>query len=175
MYNILNRLKNEQTLCEISSDTGNSNKFTVGYILDCDDDFALIETVSAAGRHNGFICLCLDDIYEIRTGTDYIANIEKLMPYYSFSRKDLPLGNGKVLDAVIDYVRNANKVCSVLSVSETRICGLLEDYNSDYITIGILDNYGGTDGTGYIRTDDITEIEFDSELEIKLAILKNSI
>ena len=171
MLKVLKKLKEEQTLAEIY-DVHSPESCTVGYVVDYDDDFYIIESVTPDGRYDGFQCRVTDDIIKIQCGTSYVDALEKLMPIYNFFRKEMPLDGKTVLQQVFDYVGKLKKICTVVvGGGDCYLCGYISDVSEGLITVEKRNTRGAADGIGIVRVEDIDLISVDSEDEIKLEIL----
>lgn len=174
MKELLEQLKLSGKLCELYTDP-DSDYFAVGYVVACDSEYYLVETVTFEGRHNGFQCYLVDDLYKVQTDTRYLADIERLMNFYNYeySRVDIPLVGRDVLAQTLNYAKNHAKVCTIkpLNNYERRISGIVEDVDDEIVTVKMLEQSGRADGVCYVRTEDITSVSVGAEDEIKLDIL----
>ena len=173
MVKILEKLKYEQTLCEIYFEDG-SRRFSVGYITDCDEDFTLFEKISPDGRWDGFECRLTEDIKMLQTDTGLLRSLEKLMPFYNFNHKEIPLDGKTVLDGLLEYIRNGRKICRLESYRGCDLSGYILSIEEGVVEIAILDELGRSDGVGYILKEDIDYISVDSEDELRHAILSKN-
>jgi len=171
MYALLERACRDKTLCEVYCDPDDCTKFSVGYILGVDDEFFVMECVSPAGRHDGLRCFPVDDVFDLRRNTRYLTCIKKLMPYYSFTRKDIDITDKNVLEQIFGYAAAKQKICCVALLPDSILYGYIKDYSSDYVSLQLLDSYGQPDGESSVRIDDIKFVSLDSDEEIKLEIL----
>ncbi len=175
MLRILKLLKTENALCEFY-DVRNPNGSCIGYIVDFDEEFYMIEAVAHDGRYNGLQCRVTDDLIKIQKDTSYLKSLEKLMPYYNFSHKDFFEEGKTVLEQMLSYCRNHNKICSVsVSGEDCYICGYITDIIEGVAYFSRINSRGERDGEGYIRLEDIEFVSVDSEDEIRLEILSKQV
>lgn len=171
MLKVLKFLKEQNILSEFY-DVRNPNGSCVGYVVDYDEEFYLIEAVGHDGRYNGLQLRVTDDIIKIQRDTSYLEALEKLMPYYNYSHADFD-GEGKtVLDLTLDYCRKNKKICSVaVSGEDCYISGYIADIAEGIAVFERINSKGESDGAGYIRVEDIEYVSVDSEDEIRTEIL----
>lgn len=171
MFKILKKLKEEQTLAEIY-DVHSPDRCTVGYVVDYDDDFYMVESVTPDGRYDGLQCRVTDDIIKIQCGTTYISALEKLMPFYNFFRKEVPLDGKTVLQQILDYAKKQGKICYIaVADGDCYLCGYITEIAEGLVTVEKRNTRGASDGYGFVRVEDIEYVSVDSEDEIKIEIL----
>ncbi|MDE6505055.1 MAG: hypothetical protein K2L42_04215 [Clostridia bacterium] len=170
MINILKQLKNERALAEFHSAEGRG-RFCVGFCLDYDDEFYLLEAVTPDGRWDGFSCRLIDDVDMVQVDSIYLGKIKKLMPFYNCTHREFPITDKTVLDQMLDYLVKGRKICTVETVNDTMISGFVNEVFEGVIKISIINSDGAADGVSYIRKADIGFISVDSEDEVKLEIL----
>lgn len=174
MKEILEQCKHTETLCEFYNEP-DADTFSVGYVIACDSEYYLIETVTSEGRHNGFQCFPVENLFKLQTGTNYIADIGRLMNYYNYeySRVDIPLVGRDALAMLLNYAKNNKAACTIglMNDEERSVFGFVQDLNDEYVTVRLYDRSGKEDGVGYVRTEDVTFVSVGGRDEIKLDIL----
>ena len=170
MINVLKKIKNEKSLCEVYT-TSSADSFTVGFVYDCDDDFYILECVSPDGRWDGFQCRETEDITMIRQETPCIKALQKLMPFYNFYHKDMNADGKDSLDTVLQYVRKNRKICRIETYRDSGMSGFVLDASENVVTVSLINGGGQNMGIGYVLKEDIDFISVDSEDELRLEIL----
>ena len=173
MYDYLKILKAKNTLCEIYDDINDNESYYLGYILAYDENTVLIESVSTNGTHDGYYCLLIEDIFEIRKDTNYIKNCLKLMGHNAFKRKKLSLDDKDVLNAFLQHIKTGKLLCSIELLNSADLSGYIETVNSEIAEINLVDENGQPDGNSIIRISDITYVSAETVALNKLKIFSD--
>lgn len=168
MISVLKKIKDERSIAEFHK--AKEDKFSVGFCIDFDDTFFLVECITPKGRWDGYSCYLIDDMDMIQTDSVYLAKLYKMMQLNRCVRREFPADEKTVLDEMFGYIMSRAKVCTVETINETVVYGIIEEIINGIVVIKAMDSYGNNDGTIYIRKDDIAFVSVDSEDERKLEI-----
>ncbi len=174
MYKILAKVKQEGELCEIYSDIRDSSKFSVGVVLDYDDDFMVYWALSPFGEDDGLSVVAIDDVYMIQTSTRYLEKVKILSLQQKTKEQVVNFGGSDVLHGALAYARDNNKICTAELGYEggARICGKICTVEDGAVIVSLIDTYGKDDGYAYILEDDIGALSIESQSEVALKRLK---
>lgn len=175
MKKLLNDLKEKRELCEIYS-YGDFEAFSVGVIVNFDDEWCLYASVKPNGNFDGYCLEQAESIIRISRNTLYLDKINKLICKENavYNVLDLPQSE-ELFTSLIAYVMENNKIVTIklFNDSDCAISGFLCDVTDDFLTIHAISDYGDYDGFDTVRISDVTGIYVDSENEdILCRILK---
>ena len=168
----LQKLKDNGKICSIYNDRDDPNKFYVGYVLDCNDLYYLIESRNKYGFTDGIILYLVEKIFKIEIEDAYLKRIERLSKYHK--QKHYPQINcsDDLLTSLFEYAKSAKKMCSVeLDNDDSNgISGYIKkiDYDNDLVEIQTITDDGRENGISIIDLNSIVFISCDSADEHKL-------
>jgi len=110
----LERALRNKSLCEIYDDAGDGEKFSVGYVVGYNEEYAVFETFGLLGQYVGYACVWTELIENIVPDTDYTNRIKRLTRLHGFVRPYPKLNLASdVLKSVIYYAIVNEKVCEL--------------------------------------------------------------
>ena len=173
MISVLKKIKEERTLAEFHPKRDDDGKFNVGFCLDYDDEYYLVESISPKGRWDGYACYLVDEIDAIAVDTIYLNNIKKLMQHKRSYHREFPITDKTVLAEMFDYIMQNKKICTIMTSEGAYISGIITEVLNNVVVIDSMDGDGYKDGVWYIKKDNIVVISVDSEAEVKLEVISN--
>lgn len=153
---------------EIYHDFEEGKGFTVAKILSIRDDYVLYQCISPNGEYDGYVVDSTSDISRICIDTQYIKKIEKLK--YSDTQNRSPILSDLYSDNSIDLLSillkySFEQKCmvslSLLSDENPSITGLICELSTCGLSMHLIDEYGISDGSVYLRISDIRRIVSD--------------
>lgn len=174
--NELNKYMEQHTLVEVYSNPQDTSKFSVGYILACDESFFAMSSISKHGKLDGFQLKNTEDIIRLCEGTVYLQKMSTLLRYHNEKQASLTLGRDLVYD-FLDYCKANNRIVAVEVVDSHfwDTIGYIDAIDDDRCTISQISDQGKSDGISYVITKDITNISCGSEDEVMLEILNSEL
>lgn len=167
MIDILDKLRQNNELCEIFYEDG--NRCDVGYVVAVTDRHFLLEAVELDGTHGGFIFRNIEDVFRVQYATRYLAKIQRLMDKALFVPKPSPVEGRDVLEELLSYVQSARRIC-YYALANDDLYGYVyvKEFNGITVTFRIVDSYGNADGECVVRREDICVLSFGGAGETKL-------
>ena len=164
MYKLLEKLKNEKTLCEIY--TNNFDGFSVGNIMCVSDSWFMISSYAPNGKWDGYLLLPISLVCRVAYNTLYLEKIKRFIVYEDVIYPFKPSENSIIMSA-LNYLKSVPKLAKIeiLNDRDMVIIGHVKDIDDDYLFVEEVDNYGNKDGCSVIKISDISFLEFDAEEE----------
>lgn len=152
----ISKYKNNKQLVEIQH-FRNSNTFTVGYIIQTDNEAIIVRTIDPNGKVNGIIIINRENIEKITNKGSYLAAIrikEKLAQkqgYYDLwdiDNKWQPMHQENSLNAIKETLIKAliNKIVLTIGWTDnkhkdTEVTGYLEAVTDEYVNLIYADEH----------------------------------
>lgn len=165
MIDVLNKLMQNRILCEIYSNTENTDKFNVGYISALDKNFCRVNSFDFYGNYDGSFCILTSDIFSVQTNTKYLNCIDRLIKKTDVDyTKDY--SSNDILNDIILEIKNGNRICQIelCDSNLVDISGIIKNYNrqTGTLELQIFDQYGDNDGKSFVDIQTISRIEYDT-------------
>lgn len=172
MIDILEKMRAENTLCEIYSDADDPTAYELGYVVALTDEHYLLECVAPGGEHGGFMLGYVEDVFAVRSGTRTVKRTESLMAKARFAPKSCPVDGGNILEELLFYVRDAGRLCRFSPVTKGNVdFGFVKEIKGRAVTFGVVDSYGVPDGECTLLWEDLCSLSFGSPYDVKLEAL----
>jgi hypothetical protein len=175
MFDVLKTFANDE-LVEIYPDRDNTDIFFVGYIVTCNEEHCVMSCVSPEGRMDGFSLELVENILNVQSDTAYIGKIKVLMKSRNTALPMIEFKDDDLVSGMLAYAKGKNSLVSI-QVSNSRNVdsrGYLESIEYGICKIQQVDEYGMSNGFGFLKTDDISRVSFDDEKEKGIDILYQS-
>lgn len=161
---MLENFKKSKKLVSLYSNVENKDAFNVGFIVDYDSEFLLLNSISTYGKYDGILLIYIDDIFRIDIDSKYENKLLKLLSNgeiinYEFKR------TGSCMEKILDYAKENDSIISISffdSDNKSDVVGKVKSYNDNQIEISCYDEYGEADGISYINTDEVNYVSLDS-------------
>ena len=165
MLKIINDLIESQKLCCIFSNSSETDKFALGYILSKDDDFILMENISPYGQYDGISCILIENIIKIEHETEYAKNMRKVFDYYGNKRLEKIKISSDVILTIFNYINETRKLCFIelCNSDNDDCCGFIKEFDDKTVQIISVKNDGLFDGESIINVGDISYISCDDQ------------
>jgi len=170
---ILNELKKTEELCSIYSDGNNTDKFSVGYVMDIDETYYVMESIDPYGKTDGLFCKIIENIVFIEKETIYLEKIMKLNKFYKQQRYPKYELQKDPLLSLLKFAQKNSKVCSfeLCESSKDNMVGIINEITDEFIEIECFNDYGKNDGTAIVELGKISSVSCDSSDEKVIEIL----
>lgn len=178
MLQELKRLSKVKTLCEISLNADDTSKFSVGYILACDDTNYISWYVDPYGLYDGLSCRPVELVYRIQTGTLYLKDIEVLMRGRNVQLNTALKYKDNLFINFLKQIKDEKRIC-IFELYESDcddVMGLIDevDENRQLVKVSLVNDRGQSDGQATVDFETISRVYYQSLLTTKLEILHNS-
>lgn len=162
------------TLISVYTDVNEPDKYTLGFLLQIDDDFLLMNKVNRFGEEDGFCINNLDVIFAFDDDKLYSGKIKKLMTLKNQIRTEI-----KELDqtVIISLVKFAKDNHFLIEINEDNsYIGFVAFYSEEIIELELVDIYAQRIGTACIATENINVIACQEKYfkDIELLLQQNS-
>ena len=171
MLDKIKKICTDGDLCAIYTDVNDTDKFMVGYVLDCIDEAVFMRLVDPYGHYDGICWILLEKIYRVETETQYLAALVKLIEYYKESK--LSCKSVYTFDEIVKAIKDNHRICSIelCESDDYDITGYIANVTDSTIEIDEVTKYGVIDGHTVVAIDTISSIGFDATDTVKLEIL----
>ena len=162
-----------QKICAVYTDSDFVDKFAVGYFLQLDEKYFLMECIDEYGKNDVYFSSLIENIIKIEVDSEYLDSIIKLSTYYKQKRCENLFFHNELLLNFIKYIFKNKKLCTIeiCNSGNNITVGFVKQIEAKYLDIEIISPYGKTDGTQTINIDDISHISCESMEETKISIL----
>lgn len=178
MKDFIKNCKDANKLIAVYTNKDNTEKFSVGYILEQIEEGLLIASYDSNGLQDRIILLNLNDIFMIETDSLYLKKMYKLINNFKFinSEKFVFKRNNdfSLLYNLLNQCFEEKKLITIKSIFGFDVSGLITEQNDDVVIIQEISNYGEEDGLVCIKIEDIEKIGIDGQDEQKLSFLRNN-
>ncbi len=173
MKNILSNLANKGTMCEIHNDPESTNKFTVGRIFVCGEDFIVVEMFDPNGRYDGIGWFPIDTIYHIETDTEYLSALTRLIAHHKEVSK-YKADDVADLDKILHLAKCEGRICefNFYESHYADVTGYIDSFDENIVKVCNINDLGKKDGYSVLSREAITFISIDSCDLVKLEILQ---
>lgn len=172
---VLNQAKLNGEIVALYGDRDETTKFEVGYIVEFDKDYFILERVTPAGKSDGYLLDRMQSIYHVELGTLYLKKMLRLINYNGIKRQKNLFDKNDLLLSFIKFAFQDKKIMSIeLCDSSNRdIIGRVKKFDSDSCTVTQITDFGEQNGYSTCNLADISSIVYNSEDEKVLEILIN--
>lgn len=160
----LEKFKKSQKLVSLYSNIENKDAFNVGFIVDYDSEFILLNSISQYGKYDGILLIYIDDIFRIDTDSKYGNKLLKLLNNEEITNYEFKKV-GSCIEKIFSYAKENDSIISISffdSDNKSDIIGKVKSYDNNEVEICCYDEYGEIDGISYININEINYISLDS-------------
>lgn len=173
MYNCLKSLCNGNVRAAIYDGYDDTSRFKFGRLLCVDDTHFALAAISPNGDYDGIIVDEIEDVFRVDACGRYHDKMAKL-EQICWDKIEFPdFTQDEIIQSLLRFAQNARRPISFeLNNSGVKdVSGFVDGISDRVCKIHSIDEYGYSDGHSYIDMDSITQIEFDSEDEQRIARL----
>lgn len=161
---MLENFKKNKKLVSLYSNVESKDAFNVGFIVDYDSKFLLLNSISEYGKYDGILLIYIDDIFRIDIDSNYENKLLRLLnnkeiTNYKFKKI------GSCIEKLFNYAKENNSIISISffdSDYKSDVIGKVKSYNTNLVEICCYDEYGKVDGISYINISEINYASLDS-------------
>lgn len=109
---MLENFKKNKKLVSLYSNVENKDAFNVGFIVDYDSKFLLLNSISEYGKYDGILLIYIDDIFRIDIDSNYENKLLRLLnnkeiTNYKFKKI------GSCIEKLFNYAKENNSIISI--------------------------------------------------------------
>lgn len=140
-----------------------------------DDEFFAASYVDYYGRYGGIEVSLWENLFSVKTDTEYIAAIQKLAERRKVNLDvDFEVWDG-VLISLLRRIKKENRICC-LELHESDVddvVGLITEIDEErgILTVETVNKIGKKDGTAYVDLNSVSDAYYDDDYSNKLEIL----
>lgn len=135
----LNSLVGKDILVSIYDDTDEPDTFTLGYLLQMDDNDILINIIDQFGQENGLCTLNLDDIFIFDEDKMYIEKMQKLFTIKNQKRRYIANLGANPMFTLLKYAVDNHLLIEVNN--DDNYMGFVSGFSEDILVLNVIDNY----------------------------------
>lgn len=172
-YNNLNNLKKENSLVSLYTDKNDLGHFSLGYIVDVNDMFYILASLSPNGIYDGFVLRRTSEVVQITYNGKYENMIQKLEKIHNVKHEEIPQSDKNLVVKLLDFAMHSKYIVSIWSFDEDcdAAVGYVADLENDKCKIVGVSEYGEDTGEIILNISDITEIDCNTEEESRRKLL----
>ena len=141
-----------------------------GMICAYNDSELLISHITPRGEYDGFILKMISDLYKMDYNGDYEKKIINLYSLKNQTHPNININNDAQFFSLIDFAKDEKHLISA-ELNNDKITGFVIDYDDDYITLNIIDDYARSIGVTVINIDEIVTLSCDTDYEQDLKLM----
>ncbi len=171
MQKSLETLVGTDTLVSVYTDSDEPHSFTLGYLLQMDDENVLINMVDSYGEENGFCTIWLDKIVIFGGDKGYLEKIKKLFELKKQKRRYI-----EKLDTnpLVSFLQHAVDNSNIIMVNEDDdFTGYVINFSSDILELQMIDYYCNDLGIATIDMQNVKVLESGKRTLRDLELLSN--
>jgi hypothetical protein len=157
------------TLVSFYTDTEDPESFTLGYLLQMDKDYALVNMIDSLGEENGFTIINMNEIYVFVADKMYSQKIQKLLKFKKQERRYI---ENTDINSIICFLKYAasNKLLIIVNEDDNFI-GHVVDFSKDTLILQLFDSYGSDVGTAVIDINNVNTLDCQTKYLKSLELL----
>lgn len=174
----LYQIRSSGEIIGIYNDRFATTKFTAGYLLEYDTDYALLGSLSPLGTYDGYILHSISSIYRIDSGGKYEAQLtilaeENKTSHAEFSEYESRNESDALIFKLLDFADKTGKIISIElnDSSYNDVTGYIDEYDEVHLSVRKINENGDPDGYALIFIDDITLLACDTDEEQRIDML----
>ena len=173
MHRQLSAYAGTDMLVSIYSDTDEPDSFTLGYLLEIDNDNILLNMIDSFGEENGFCIINLDDIFVFDGDKMYAEKMQKLFLIKKQKREYIEDKNGSPM---LDFLKYACENRLLIEVNEDdNYMGRIVSFSDDTLVLDLTDHYGNDMGTAVMDMNNINILKCQNRYLKDLELLYNKL
>lgn len=172
-YNNLKNIEKENNLVSLYTDKCDLGHFSLGYIVDVNDEFYILASLSPDGRYDGFILRKTDEIVQITCNGKYEAKIQNLAKIHNVKHEEIPQSDKNLVVKLLNFAMCSKYIVSIWSFDKDydAAVGYVAGLENGKCRILGVSEYGEDSGETILNISDITEINCNTEEEFKRKLL----
>lgn len=155
----LERYINTEKLISVYTDADDTSSFTLGFIIQIDDEFILMNMINKFGEEDGFSLINLDDIFSYDDDKLYSGKVLKLYTMKNQVRKQIDDLENSTINNLLKYAQNNNYLVEV----NEDIIGFVNYFSDDILELNLVDIYAQKLGMACIDINNINVIDCQSK------------
>lgn len=171
MQKMLSTLVGTDYLVSIYTDSNEPDSFTLGYMLQMDNNNILLNMIDSFGEENGFCTIKLSDIFVFDGDKMYSEKMQKLFTIKKQERKYITKLKTNPVNTILRYAKDNNLLLEVNEDDNYR--GYVSYFSDETIVLNIIDNYCNDMGTATIDMGFINTLKCQNRYLKDLALLYN--
>lgn len=162
------------SLISVYTDANEPDKYTLGFLLQIDGHYLLMNKVNRFGEEDGFCIISLEVIYAYDDDKLYSGKIEKLFSLKNQIRKEVKEMDQSVIICLVKYAMDHHYLIEINE--DNSYIGFVSYYSEEIIELELVDIYAKRIGTACIDTENINMIECQDKYfqDIELLLQENS-
>ena len=161
IINFLRRAKENNLLIEISIQERSGS--LVGKIQNFSENYLLLESISHQGLNDGFIVVCLQEIYCIDLETNYSKKVYQLYNLKSQNHDTVPLIDDDYFISLLQYSKSNNLITEIDYFNDAESYGdqgFITDINN-CLSMKLIDDFGKISGEKILKIENIKRLYCD--------------
>ena len=160
---------NTDVIISIYSDESDPDKYVLGYILQMDDNYILINMINRYGEEDGFCIIHLDDVFIFDDDKIYSGKVLKLFNLKNQNRRYMEFPNNNVIQNLLKYAKDNKHLVEVNE--DNSYIGFVTYFSDKTMELDLIDIYARRIGLACIDMSHIKKIELQSKYLNDLELL----
>ena len=170
MLQLLNQLSGQKQYACFYTNKEKTSSFIFGRVLGVNDKHIAVYMLSPDGEYDGLLIKRTSSIYRVDWDDQYTQEMtEKIKPDQLPSR-ELELRDDAFMKSLLSFAKSSNEIVSIelLDSGYDDIVGFVEEVRDETCVVQQVNRDGKPDGYSLLYMDDISQIECESQDEIRL-------
>jgi hypothetical protein len=174
---LLNEAMNEKRFVSVSTDKDNTDRFTVGFILNIDEETILLNSINPDGYDDGLILININDVYLIEYDDLYLKQLrfihENSIELSKKATINLPSinENEDIFYKMLDKCQEEGILISINLSYGIGLTGVIKKIDSEFVILQSINESGQEDGVTCFKISDIIRIFIDDKNIRKIQLL----
>ena len=170
MKNKLKSIYDKKELCCVFYNEYDTEIFLIGWIVNFDTEYFIMECINSKGYNNGFVCRLIDSIIKIETKSKYLQSVEKLFYSNKQSRANLFKQTDNCLKSFLTHATEYERICFIELCESDNLdaVGYINHHNDEEVVIVNIDECGESDGEECLEFERISAVTLGNEEIIRL-------
>ena len=172
-FEIFTEAKSNKELVAVYTNTNATDKFSVGFVQDINEQEVLLAGIGTSGQYDGYYARTIDSIYRIQQRGNYLDKILYLYTLQQQKHQEIPKKDNNLFKRLLQYALENHLVVTIelLDSGYNDIIGFVKEINEEMVCIHKIDDYGKKDGISYTYLSALSALFCDSEDEANLKLL----
>lgn len=163
------------TLISVYTDANEPDKYTLGFLLQIDDHYLLMNKVNRFGEEDGFCIISIDVIFAYDDDKLYSGKIKKLLSLKNQLRKEIRELDHSVMISLVKYAKDNHFLIEINE--DNSYIGFVTYYSEEIVELELIDIYAKKIGTACVDTENISMIacqeKYFKDIELLLQLDSN--
>ncbi|AGW14186.1 hypothetical protein [Megalodesulfovibrio gigas] len=168
IIDVLAKAKKDGTMVATHINPADQSSCSVGFVYYVDENWYILKSYAPDGSDDGYEIRRTNDLFRVDMQGVYESKIEFLSKHHQEFRHRVEIPTIKSNDNLIGEILQALVASNAIGVfwttdDDDSIIGFVKEYDSEWVTVQIVDDYGRVDSLVAVKHSEIRAIDFNSK------------